>query len=422
MDSILRIGSTAVGQAVWAVAQAAVILLLSKSGEHALIGIFMLGLAIFVPLCLLGSFNLRMAVSIDRDLAFSPRLVVSFRIVVVSLAYTITAALLFILSDSLDQWLAGTLLIGMRAADQLGDVVAGFYTRDDRQDLVARSFFLRGIANIAPFVILFQLTHDVIITAGFTSGIAIATVAFHDLRPMLRAAVPSVKRLLVPEMLQTLRKTAMTAPIPVLDSLHFCSFRYAIYFTASTELLGMVGVGQTLFVPFQLLSSAINFTYLPFASRVLPDANRNEVGRHLALGMLLGFSVSCLFLLSAFLLPQWLAAMLFGERAKDATSIVKMVALAMLAVTPSVFASSCLISLGQEKTYMLSPLVGILMFVCVGALLPLITNLNNLQIIAVAFLLSYCVRLVFICHATLKVDLPNPLSLPGASLTDPYSD
>lgn len=399
-----KVGSTVVGQAVWAAAQAAIVIVLSSRGEHALIGVYTLGLAVFAPLCLLGSLNLRTSVALGRDnMVFAPRQALALRAGVVIVALLVTLAVLTAAAGGFAQWLIAATLISIRAVDQISDVSTGFYQRNDRQDLIARSFFIRGATNFLPFVATVVLTGDVLLATLLALAATLVAALAHDALPMLRKGGAVAGRLWQ-EIRDIARRSAWVAFYPVLDNLHFNSFRYAMFLATSAEFMGLVGVAQTLFVPFQLVVTALGFQFLPQALRLhhgdLKDGGSRE-NAHLWKGVGLGFAVTVSFAVLVWLMPSSLIGWIFQEGAQEARPALMVVAIAMLPVAATGFVALSLIAREERRLYVLAPTVALVVF-WISAVVAWTVSLPTLQrphsmtaslIVAILFAVSTLLRL-----------------------------
>lgn len=369
MKALIKIVPTVGGQAVWAMAQAAIVVVLSSRGQQALIGVYVFGLAVFAPLCLVGSLNLRTSIALGRHAAFaSVRQALLLRAAVVVVALAVTLAVLAVAAHSLQYWICSALLIGIRAVDNISEVMIGFYQRDDRQALIARSFFLRGAANILPFLAVFLASGDHIAAIAVTLATTLGIVLWHDVLPALRGKEGSNQETASWfGIWNVARRSAGVAPFPVLDNLHFNSFRFAMFLGTSPEFMGLVGVAQTLFVPFQLVATAIGFGYLHQASRVYREAAPTEILRHMLFGVGLGFAVTFGFLVFASVLPSSLTSLIFGDKAMEAAPVLKLVALAMLPIVATGYAAMSLVASDGRGMYNLAPAIAIVFFwICFG--------------------------------------------------------
>lgn len=405
MKNLLVLASTVGGQAVWALAQAAVIVLLSARGEHALIGVYVVGLAVFAPLCLLGGLNLRTSIALGRNTDFaSAKEVLGLRLSVVALAIIFTSIVLVFAAPTNQVWGVALLLVALRAVDQISDVAIGFYQRDDRQDLIARSFFLRGAANILPFLTVMLIAKSFLLASAVTLVSTFVVAFWHDIDPILRkpSLEPSktVKR---SRLFAIVKGSALVAPYPVLDNLHVNSFRYAMFLGTSPEVMGLVGVAQTLFVPFQLVSTAIGFRFLPLASRAYKSGKQSAVFLQALTGVGMGFCITLTFLAFSWFIPTPLLEILFHDKAAYAAPILLIVSAAMIPITATGFAALSLVACNAQRIYSLAPAIALVVFwLCAGCFFALVSlapgiidRLSPEVAVAAIFFFSAIVRLLF---------------------------
>ncbi|MCO8017963.1 hypothetical protein NI456_03730 [Brevundimonas diminuta] len=295
------------GQAIWAVAQALMVLAVARAGGLELVGLLVLGLAIFTPACLGTGFNLRALIAIDDADAIDIRMALWWRAWSIIFALAGTALVLALVAGTIGRdWLAATLLVASRASDQSADITTGWYQRANRHTRIGWSFGLRGLASILPIAGVVLFGGGIVLGATLT---LITTLLVHivaDISPILKAA-PLRPRTPATTFLRRLGSGLKSAPYPLLDSLYASSIRYAAAALLGTQLVGLIGIAQTLYAPIQLLISAIAFRYLT-RTRALVVANRRAEQKTLLMqSLVFGLAVGAGFFAASVAFPiEWL--------------------------------------------------------------------------------------------------------------------
>lgn len=385
------------GQAIWALGQAAVVLLLASKSMISLVGLLTLGLSIFAPLCLVGGLNLRTLIAIDDSNSISIAIAVRLRVIFTLLALTITVALLHIISDNPKDLMVVVALLGTRVADQLSDIAVGGFQRSGRHELIARSFAVRGFACSIPFALVWIPTGNLLVAAMASCVAAMGATAIFDLRPQLtkRSAFPMDNVPNLVDFFKGLGKSIFTAPFPLLDSLHFNGFRYAIFMLASLEVLGLVGIAQMLYTPVQLVISAMGYRYLTKARQLKVHGTHSAFQRHVRVGTLLGLWPGIAFLLLVATVPASLLGLIFVEQPGVGREILLVVGIVMLPLGAAGFASGSLVARGDVFSYLIGPVIGLLAFFLFLWPFSLVGTQDAVFKVGAAFLISSVLRLAF---------------------------
>lgn len=296
------------GQAGWAVAQALLMIALVRFGGLELAGLFTLALAVFTPACLFTGLNLRSLIAVDNEHAIDIRTALVVRAGSVISALLLCAIVLYFAAGGLTaNWLIAMGLIVARGADQSADVTMGWYQRNNRLQLIGRSYFARGAATIVPFGLVLLFGGSIALAALATLAANWVTHLAIDLRPIFRHRFES-SPVSPAQLVRSLGGGLASAPYPFLDSLYFNSLRYGVVIFFGTETLGLLGVAQTLYVPLQLAITAAGYTYLTRARALVLSADRSGQLRLLAMGLAGSLLIGMAFVLFVYLIPaQWLA-------------------------------------------------------------------------------------------------------------------
>ncbi|HEX6133074.1 MAG TPA: lipopolysaccharide biosynthesis protein [Longimicrobiales bacterium] len=166
----LNASATAVGNVVYAGCQWALIVLLARLGEPALVGQFALGIAVSGPILLLASLQLRAVQVTDAAHSnhFSEYLALRLGTSLAALLLICGAALL--IGDGTTATAVIMLVGTVRVIESLSDVYRGRMNQAERMERVAASMILRGVAAVTAFALALLLG------AGLT-GALVAVIA-----------------------------------------------------------------------------------------------------------------------------------------------------------------------------------------------------------------------------------------------------
>ena len=388
--------SIVTGQAIWAVAQASIVLFLAHRGAFSVIGAYVLGLSILTPLCLLGGLNLRVLVALDGENAICARAAILLRAAITLLALAMTGGILLIVTPERSDAISALFLVATRIGDQLSDVANGYQQKNGNHDAIGRSFLIRGAALILPFLVIFAVNMsmpslDIMLVLGL--GCAITTLLASlivDIWPLWRRSNALHSTWLDIGVL--LRNARHIAGYPLLDSLHMNSFRYAIFLTSSAEYLGLIGVAQTLYVPFQLLGTALGY---PFLSRLRETITTKpaDFWRLTWQGIGMGLAIGGVFLICGVIVPEAILSTIFSGHGASLKPALMLVGIAMLPMLACGFAAQSLAAQRVQMAYILAPTAGFLLFWCAIAIAFVMSPTSWPVLIAALFFLSGVIRL-----------------------------
>lgn len=363
----MRSFSLLIGQAVWAACQAGVIFFLS--GRHqgiSLVGSLTFALAVFSPLCLLGSLNTRNLVAIGRAKTVSLFRDVCMRIAVVLVAM-LAAAIVLSLTEKFRQFTYLTLLLlVMRGADQLSDVSAGYYQKHNKTTRLVCSYCGRGLISLGSLVMTYILSSSLAIAICVAAASTLAFVGWFDVVVPLKF-LPR-ESMVGPTEIKGNKIGGSVKLFPFIDSLHANSLRLTVGAVFPAEVVGIFGVVQTAFAPVQILVSSLALSNL----RKLADlsSSSNEKFRKLLnrLSLLSFFSVVA-FGLFWFIVSERLVEGIFPFlSASEIKSSGILFALSMLLFGPVGFYAQAVLIKRKDKIYGVSPMTGLAFFcIFVGA-------------------------------------------------------
>lgn len=358
----MRSFSLLVGQAVWAACQAGLIFFLSGRQEGiSLVGSLTFALAIFSPICLLGSLNTRNLVAIGRGSTDSLARDVCIRAVVVMVAM-VAAVVVLSLTEKFNQFTFLTvLLLVLRGADQLSDVSAGYYQNNRNIKRLMYSYCGRGLISFATLVIAYGLSSSLEIGIGVAAvATLVFVVGFDVVVPVkkLRSESKFEKK----EILENKKISHAVKLFPFVDSLHANSLRLAVGASFPAEIVGIFGVIQTAFAPVQLLISAIALSNL----RTLADLSESGAVRFRhVLNKLSAISfiiVIAFGLFWEFVDVRLIVIMFPVLNSSEVKEVGVLFALSMLLFGPAGFYAQAALIKRNDKVYGIAPLVGLASF------------------------------------------------------------
>jgi O-antigen/teichoic acid export membrane protein len=171
---------TFVANIVYAGCQWGMLVALARLGSPALVGQFVLGLAVTGPIMLFSGLQLRAAQASDAGgiFRFSQYLVLRAASTVVGAAAVL--ALVFAWRHTAAETAVIFAITGAKAIEALIDQYYGLFQQHERMDFIAKSLMLRGLVGLAALAILVYLTRSVFWGAlGIAGSNAIAFLA-HD--------------------------------------------------------------------------------------------------------------------------------------------------------------------------------------------------------------------------------------------------
>jgi O-antigen/teichoic acid export membrane protein len=175
------------GNGFYGLCQLGMIAALAKLGDPAMVGQFMLALAICAPVFLLSSLQLRTVQATDARETFSFDEYSALRVRTVSLAFLAVAAIVMGAGYPLTVSLAILGMAAAKALESLSDLYYGLFQQRERLDRVAISLLIKGAVSLAGLAGGVYLTGSVL---GAVAGLAAAWAVV-----LLVYDIPSVRRM-----------------------------------------------------------------------------------------------------------------------------------------------------------------------------------------------------------------------------------
>lgn len=396
-----------VGQAVWAAGQMAVLIFLSHEGLQELVGVYAVGMGVFAVATMLLGLDLRVAVSTDRKDAIGFRTAIMARAIACAIALPAAAVSMALMTPGRGEFIVATVLVAARVADQLSDVVVGFYVRDSIRNAIARSFLFRGLAVLGAVCLAWILGWSVTAMAWTALAAVILASLAADLIPEARARACSPSG---HSLSHLIRSTWKTSPYPALDTLHVNSLRFALVIVTGPAFYGLVALAQVIYTPFQIFMSAVGYGYLADARTAHDKGGGELLKRQVRNGLLLGGFIGGSFIASCLFLPQIFVDLLFADAAAAAGGALIVTAIGLGLSPLCGFLSLCVVTGSNRASYLGAPIFGLLM-VWVGTGLLLLIRAGGATlgtyeaalIIASIFAISFAARTALSLRALASV-------------------
>lgn len=153
---------TFVGNALYAVCQWAILVVLAKFGNSRDVGLFALGLAISTPIIFFANLQLRAAQATDAKRQYEFGDYLALRLISTLLAVLAIAGVVAVAGYDGKTALAVLVITLGKAFDSMSDVFYGLFQQYERMDLIAQPLAVNGFVSLAALMVGFLLTHNVV--------------------------------------------------------------------------------------------------------------------------------------------------------------------------------------------------------------------------------------------------------------------
>lgn len=381
------------GQGIWAVAQAVLLLYLARLSGVELVGVATAGFAVFAPVALILSLNLRtsVAISLLQEVTFG--FLFLLRLAMSILAILIAAVVAWIVAPDSTLALAATLLLTTKFVDNLADLIFGFYQRENQMGRTALSLVARAVAlfaAIAASVVgqISELVFCALTALLYASSFVLFDLIKSGLSTGAGSAVGAGAQHSVGNTLVVIRKNWISALFPVVDNLHQNSLRIGTTLFFGIETVGLVGLALAAYAPMQLLVTAAGMKVLPHLRRRWLQKDHVGFCRVLWSGMLFGFGIALITVLAAVLTPASLYAWVFNANGEAARRVTVIIGLAHLLLPMSGFISQSLITSDRPQRYLAAPAISVALFWATMGTAYLLGPVDFIQLSVTAFLAS----------------------------------
>lgn len=353
------------GQAIWAVAQASLLLYLAQLSGVKLVGVTTAGFAVFAPVALFLSLNLRTSVAINLLLGVPYSFLVLVRAATSFVAVVVAASVAYMVAPDTNLAICAWLLLTTKFIDTLADLNVGFFQRDNCMGFIVQSLSARGLALLVAIGVSIVGQLDPLYFCAIAAAIYGLTFLLFDMRKMLSGAAKNDKvsgGSLINATVETVRSNWMSALFPAADNLHQNCLRLGATLLFDIEIVGLIGLALTAYAPMQQVVSAVGMKVLPqlrYRQQAGDEAGFHKLNRF---GMAFGIGIALFTALAAWLVPTFLYELVFsadGELAKHATV---MIGLAHVLLPMSGFMSQSLITSDNRIRYLLGPTLAVGVF------------------------------------------------------------
>jgi O-antigen/teichoic acid export membrane protein len=378
------------GQTVWAVAQALLLLYLAQVSGLVLVGVVTVGFAVFAPVALLLSFNLRTSVAINLLPKLEFRLLLLFRLATSFVSVLIAATAAWAVDSGSSNAVCAALLLSTKLIDNVADLNVGLYQRDHRMGHIANSLNVRGIAILVAIGISIVAGLDALTFCALAAGLYAATFVLFDMsRIDLRGGNESDgPKASIRQTIGAIQKNWMSALFPAADNLHQNCLRLGatLFFEIST--VGLIGLALTAYAPMQLLVTAVGMKILPQLRQHQQEGDKEAFEKVRRMGMLYGLGIASATVVIAFFVPALLYEMVFKADGDLAKRVTVMVGLANWLLPMCGLMSLSLIASQNTKRYLFGPILAVGVFWILVGILAQLTTLALLHLCAAAFFAS----------------------------------
>lgn len=392
-----------ISQMAWAASQALIIFILANVDELKLAGLTILGLGIYAPLGLLLGFNLRNRVAVDVNEGFEKRSVLAFRLTMSAAALVVAGVCIFLYAETLSAAITALFIVATRLADQVSDAATGFYQRDDELWKIARSLWVRAIAQLVPFSLCLIVGLDVVVAAAVAGLLCIFSVLATDGNVLFKKGGRRRSATSWQGLIAVKGKGIGSIFFPFLDSVYANLLRYSAAVLLTAESVGRIGVAQTLYSPMAMFVTAIGYSHLAGSARAVRNGDSVALVRLFMRAAGIGVASLLVALVVLYYMPGSFYELIGLIPVSAGRDVTLMVFFAFAPLVANGFACQTLLAAGSFRHYSINPIIGL---VCFGALLVAFLyffKFSPLLSVFAAFFVSSMARLMFSAYAMLLV-------------------
>lgn len=275
---------TLCGNSFGAAAQWALVVLLARLGDAAMVGQYTLGLAITSPIFTLASLNLRSLQATDSTGQFRFADYLGIRLVAATLAVLATAGVVLFGSYSIETAMVVAGVAAMKFIDAMSETVYGRWHQREQMDRIAQSMILRGAISIVLLSALVWYTRS---AAGGVAGLAIVSLgvlALYDLQRLdigRRVRVPSFDAVWT-KIWSLARVAGPLGLAPMLVSVNSFQSRYWLAHERSEADVGLYSALAYVTIAANLVVVALGQAAGPSMTRSLDHGDRHSFFRQAA--------------------------------------------------------------------------------------------------------------------------------------------
>lgn len=322
------------GNAVYALCQWGLIAILARLGTPALVGQYVLAVAVTTPITVFFMLHLRAVQATDtrRDYAFGHYL--ALRLSAMTMALFVVIGVCLTSGYRGDTFLVITAVAISAVCDSLSDIVYGLLQQRERLDRIGQSMMLRGICSIILLAIVISTTGRVFFAILAVACARLVVLALFDLRNArkelarggigARTLLPaSIKPRWEPRRILSLARVAL--PLGLVMMLVVLSTNIPRYFVESyvdQSALGIFGAIGYLSVAGTMAVGALGDSVTPRLARDYALGRRREFGIQVLRLAGLGAGLGVCGVLVAVFAGRPVLSLLYGPAYADRTDVL----------------------------------------------------------------------------------------------------
>jgi O-antigen/teichoic acid export membrane protein len=289
------------GNAVYAVCQWCMIVVLAKLGNAFMVGQFSLALAIATPVLTFSNLHLRVVQATDAKRLYSFAEYLHLRGVMTLAAITVIAGITWFGHYERRTAMVILAIALAKGIETLSDIHYGLFQLNDRLDQTGRSAMLRGVLSVSVLGATLYVTHDILWGCIGLALVWLAALVFFDVRRGRCLAAPSVKLSHPPEWRRSspprrphafhrqrdlMRLALPLGVVTTMASVNLNMPRYFIHSRFGEHQLGIFSAMAYAALAMTLVSDSLGHCALPRLSRLYAGGRLAEF-RSLLLRLLL---------------------------------------------------------------------------------------------------------------------------------------
>lgn len=169
------------GSFAYTISQWMITVLIVYLGTYREAGFLSLAMTISSSFAVVTLFNVRGYQISDVKDEFDSNIYVGSRIITCTISFVLCV---FYSIWNNEKYVAGCIIAYMviRIAEGISDVMHGINQKLNRYDLIFKSYIMRGFATVVPFILIYTITRDLLLTLWVTSGANLLISIFFDIR------------------------------------------------------------------------------------------------------------------------------------------------------------------------------------------------------------------------------------------------
>lgn len=385
----------------WAASQALIIFMVANVDELKLAGLTILGLGIYAPIGLLLGFNLRNRIAVDANESFDKRSVLAFRLTMSAVALAVAGTFILLYAETFSSAITALFIVSTRLADQVSDAATGFYQRDEELWKIARSLWVRAIAQLIPFSLCLIVGLDVIFAAVAAGLLCVLSALVADGNALFKEVDRRPGSTSWQGLIAVKGKGMISTFFPFLDSIYANLLRYSAAALLTAESVGRIGVAQTLYSPMAMLVSAIGYSHLASSTRAVRNGDWAGLVSLFMRAAGIGTASIVIAILILHYMPGSFYELIGLIPESVGRDVTLLVFFAFFPLVANGFACQTLLAAGSLRHYSANPIVGLVLFSVFLIAFLFVFKFTPLLSVFAAFTVSSLTRLMFSAYAIL---------------------